>query len=62
MGLALLKNSVSQSDVEVAWETFRCLTLAEVNDPRLLEDAAHQLAVMRARATYQRLYEDWSRS
>jgi len=62
MGLALLKSEVSQSDVEVAWATYRALVLAEVDDPALLEDAAHQLALSRARNTFERLYDDWSRA
>jgi hypothetical protein len=61
MGLALLKSRVSRSDVEVAWATYRALILAEVDDRALLEDAAHQLAISRAKVTLERLYNEWSR-
>jgi hypothetical protein len=61
MGLALLKTGVSQSEVEVAWATYRALLLAAVDDPELEDDAAHQLAIVRARDTFARLYDDWSR-
>lgn len=61
MGLALLKSSVTQSDVEVAWATYRALILAECDDPALQKDATHQLAITRSKATFERLYDDWSR-
>ena len=60
MGLALLKSGVSQSDVEVAWATYRALILAECDDPALQEDAPHQLAIQRAKVTFERLYDEWS--
>lgn len=59
MSLALLHHRVTQSDVEVAWATYRALILAEVDDPRLQSDAAHQLAISRSRATFGRLYDEW---
>jgi hypothetical protein len=60
MGLALLKSEVSQSDVEVAWATYRAVILAEVDDPSLQDDATHQLAISRAKARFQLLFDDWS--
>jgi hypothetical protein len=61
MGLALLKSGVSQSDVEVAWATYRALILAEADDPALREDVTHQLAITRAKGNLERLFGDWCR-
>lgn len=61
MGLALLKSGVSQSDVEVAWMTYRALILAEADDPDLQSDYAHQTAILRANTSFKRLYDEWSR-
>lgn len=61
MGLALLKCAVTQSDVEVAWATYRALILAGVDDSKLRDDAAHQLAISRTRVRFERLYDEWAR-
>jgi hypothetical protein len=53
---------LSQQDVEVAWATLRALTLAEVDDPDLLNDDAHQQALELAKDRFHRLYDEWSRS
>ena len=59
MGLALLKSGVSQSDVEVAWATYRALTIAEHDEPYLRRNAAHQLAKSAAQARFLRFYDEW---
>jgi hypothetical protein len=53
-------NSVTRTDVEVAWATYRALILAECDDPKLQEDANHQLAIARSKQTFERLYVDWT--
>jgi hypothetical protein len=62
MGLAILKSSASQRDVEVAWMTYRALILAECDDTSLQSDGAHQFAISNALRTYRRLYDDWSQN
>jgi hypothetical protein len=59
MGLALLKSEVSQSDVEVAWATYHALSIAEHDDTRLLDNAAHRLAKTTAQVRFLRLYDAW---
>ena len=59
MTVALLKSEVSQCDVEVAWATFHALSIAEHDDRRLLDNAAHQLAKSTAQTRFLRLYDAW---
>lgn len=54
------ERTVSQSDVEVAWATYRALIIAEADDPKLQDDPAHQLAILRSKAQFERLFDDWS--
>lgn len=61
MGLALLQIApVTQSDVEVAWATYRALILTEVDDPALQEDETHQLAISTAKLRFERMFDAWS--
>lgn len=53
--------SVTQTDVELAWATYRALIIAEVDDKSLLEDETHQRALTIAKDRFQQIYEDWSR-
>jgi hypothetical protein len=59
--LRLAPNRITQNDVDCAWATYRAMILAEVDDPLLLDDHAHQAAKEAAREKYQRLYGEWSR-
>jgi hypothetical protein len=61
MGLALLQTAVTEREVEIAWATYRALLLAEVDDPQLRSDLAHQSAIDRAQERFARLYDEWSR-
>lgn len=56
-----LATQVTQQDVELAWATYRALIVAEVDDPKLLEDETHQRALTIAKQRFQRMYDDWSR-
>jgi hypothetical protein len=50
----------TQSDVEVAWATYRALILAEADDPALQSDDAHQKAIRVAMDRFARVYDDWN--
>jgi hypothetical protein len=52
---------VTQTDVEIAWMTYRALVLAEVDDRTLLNDEAHQQAQSLAYERYSRLFDEWCR-
>jgi hypothetical protein len=53
------KHQTTQRDVEIAWATYRALILAEVDDPKLANDLAHQEAITKALDRYQQLFADW---
>jgi hypothetical protein len=57
--LHLAPRAVTQDEVLRAWHVHRSLILAEVDDPRLLDDAAHQAAKDEARERYFRLFNEW---
>lgn len=59
--LRLATTRVTQADVDCAWATHKAMILAEVDDPRLLDDPAHQSAKDAARERYFRLYSEWCR-
>lgn len=59
--LAIIKRHVSRDDVDVAWATYRALLLAQVDEPRLQDDGAHQLAIVNAKRTFQSKFDEWSR-
>jgi hypothetical protein len=59
--LKLATSKATQADVECAQAAHFALIRAEVDDPRLLDDLAHQQAKDQAREKYLRLYDEWSR-
>lgn len=59
--LHLVRKTVTQRDVEVAWATHRALLLAKVDDPKLANDIAHQEATAEARDRFLRLFDEWSK-
>lgn len=57
--LRLAPRRVTQDEVLRAWDVYRSMILAEVNDPALLDDLTHQQARAEAFEKYQRLYTEW---
>lgn len=57
--LRLAPHSVTQADVDRAQAVHFALCRAEADDPRLLDDPAHQAAREEARERYLRLYGEW---
>lgn len=53
--------AVTQTEVDLAWATYRALIIAEVDDKSLLADETHQRALTIAKDRFQQIYEDWSR-
>lgn len=56
----LVLSRQTQTDVEIAWATYRTLILAEVDDPSLQEDETHQGAIRIAKDRFTRLYDEWA--
>lgn len=46
-------------EVEMAWATHRAFLRAEMHDPSLRDDDAHNRARDRASREFERLYEEW---
>ncbi|WP_028970141.1 hypothetical protein [Sphingomonas sp. URHD0057] len=59
--LRLTPRTVTKDDVLRAYAVHRAMILAEVDDPRLLDDPAHQAAKEEAREKYLTAYNDWVR-
>jgi hypothetical protein len=50
----------TQTDVEIAWATYRTLIIAEVDDPVLQDDETHQGAIRLAKDRFTRLFDEWA--
>jgi hypothetical protein len=59
--LHLAHKLVSRQQVDIAWATYKAMRLAEVDDPSLANDLAHQQATEEAFEKYRRLFDEWSR-
>jgi hypothetical protein len=57
--LRLATPAVTKADVERAWAAYRALQLAEVDDPALANDLAHQQAKQEAHERHCRLFREW---
>jgi hypothetical protein len=51
----------SGDEVEIAWATHRALIRAELADPSLKLDRAHNLAKQKAEQEFTRLFDEWVR-
>jgi hypothetical protein len=54
----LAPRTVSEAEVLRAWAMHRALILAEVHDPDLANNEAHQFALVEARERFNRLFEE----
>jgi hypothetical protein len=55
------ERKITEQDVLAAFYTHRALILAEIGDPSLANDDAHQRAADAAKAKYLQLYDEWIR-
>jgi len=54
-----LAKTVTKDDIDLAWETFRSLLIAEADNPLLADDSVHQQAQEIAKHRFLNLYREW---
>jgi len=58
--LRLAPHTVSEAEVLRAWAMHRALVLAEIHEPALANNEAHQAALVEACERFRRLFEVWN--